>query len=77
MFYFYNPFEREIFSEVARRIADSRRERDREIWVAYYYPACGDIFESRGFVLRDTLKDRTRDTQTNFYCLPRLGQGGE
>lgn len=67
VFYFYNPFGRPVFEKVIQRLIDSQKQRRRDIWVIYYHPVFGELFEDAGFSLENTLHDSTRDTVTNFY----------
>ncbi len=71
VFYFYNPFGRSVFEQVLDKIKASQSERMRDIWIAYYHPVFADVFENAGFILKDELHDRTRDTTTRFYCYPK------
>lgn len=71
VFYFYNPFGRHIFAQVIEKIKDSQLERNRDIWVAYYHPVFGGLFEKAGFAVKDELRDTTRNTKTIFYCYPK------
>lgn len=71
VFYFYNPFGRHIFEQVIEKIKDSQNERDREIWVIYYHPVYGSLFENAGFTLKKETHDTTRDTTTRFYYYPQ------
>ena len=72
VFYFYNPFGKSIFEQVIQKIKDSQSERNREIWILYYHPVFGEVFENAGFTLEDEVRDRSRDTTTNFYYYPKL-----
>lgn len=67
VFYFYNPFGETVFRQVIQRIKESQRQRNRDIWVAYYHPVYGRLFEDDGFLLEKELRDHTRDTVTNIY----------
>ena len=71
VFYFYNPFGKEIFKKVIQKIKDSQIEHNREIWVAYYHPVFGKLFVDAGFIMEKELHDRTRDTTTHFYRYPK------
>ncbi len=71
VFYFYNPFGRGIFEQVLEKIKTSQEQRNRDIWAAYYHPVFADVFEKAGFILKDELRDKTRDTTTRFYCYPK------
>lgn len=71
VFYFYNPFGRSIFEQVLEKIKASQEERNRDIWVAYYHPVFAEVFENAGFIMKDELHDKTRDTTTRFYCFPK------
>ena len=71
MFYFYNPFGRSIFEQVIEKIKQSQEKRNREIWIAYYHPVFSDLFDKAGFILHSEVKDKSRDTTTKFYKLPK------
>lgn len=71
IFYFYNPFGRKIFRQVIQKIKDSQQQRDREIWVLYYHPVFGELFEAAGFILKNEIRDRSRDTTARYYYYPR------
>lgn len=73
VFYFYNPFGRPVFERVIQKLKESREERDRDIWVVYYHPVFGGLFEAAGFVLENELRDTTRGTSTKYYRCPQLG----
>jgi SAM-dependent methyltransferase len=45
VYYFYNPFDREIMERVVARIEQSYRERPREIYVLYANPQHDDTWE--------------------------------
>ena len=74
VFYFYNPFGRQVFEQVIGKILESREKRDREIWAVYYHPVSGELFEQAGFRLFQEVKDRTRDTVTRIYHMPKREQ---
>ncbi len=71
VFYFYNPFGRGIFEQVLEKIKTSQEQRNRDIWAAYYHPVFADVFVKAGFILKDELRDKIRDTTTRFYCYPK------
>ncbi len=71
VFYFYNPFGSNIFKQVIQKIKESQEERSRDIWVLYYHPVFSDLFDQAGFILKDEIYDKTRDTVTRFYCYPK------
>lgn len=71
VFYFYNPFGRSVFETVIQKIKESQACRDRDIWVAYYHPVYAELFDQAGFVLKDELRDHSRDTTTRVYCYPK------
>lgn len=71
VFYFYNPFGSSIFEQVLEKINASQKERNRDIWAAYYHPVFADVFVNAGFLLKDELRDKTRDTTTRFYYYPK------
>ncbi len=75
VFYFYNPFGKTIFQQVIGKLIDSQTERNREIWVAYYHPVYGDLFEQAGFTLEQEIRDKTRDTTTRIFYLPPRRDG--
>lgn len=70
VFYFYNPFGAATFQQVINRLIESQRQRGRNIWVAYYHPVFGQLFEDAGFQLKKVVHDITRDTVTKIYCYP-------
>lgn len=70
VFYFYNPFGKPVFEQVIQKLKDSQHERNRDIWVVYYHPVFGKLFEEAGFTLKKEIRDRTRDTTTRFYYYP-------
>lgn len=72
VFYFYNPFGRSVFEKVIQKIKKSQEERDREIWVLYYHPVFGELFENAGFTIENELHDKTRDTTTKYYHYPKI-----
>ena len=39
VFYFFNPFSEKVFGAVLRRLAESWRERPREMLIVCYYPS--------------------------------------
>jgi SAM-dependent methyltransferase len=45
VYYFYNPFEKEIMEGVVARIEQSYRERPREIYILYANPRHDDVWE--------------------------------
>lgn len=71
VFYFYNPFGRPIFEEVVKRLKESQKERNRDLWVIYYHPAFGDVFENAGFRFQKEIPEKTRDTVTRIYLYPK------
>lgn len=71
VFYFYNPFGRSIFEEVAKRLKESQKERDRDLWVIYYHPVFADVFENAGFKFQKEIPEKTRDTVTRIYLYPK------
>ena len=71
VFYFYNPFGRSIFHQVAEKLIESQKTRNRDIWVIYYHPVFGDEFEKSGYLLQKELPDATRDTVTRYYLYPK------
>ena len=75
VFFFYNPFGERIFRQVIQKILDSRKQRDRDIWVVYYHPVHGKLFEDAGFRTKGDLPDTTRDTKTTFYFYPKHENG--
>lgn len=70
VFYFYNPFGRNIFEQVVSEIKESQEQRDRDIWVIYYHPKFHEVFEKAGFIKVDEFSDTTRDTSTFIYRYP-------
>lgn len=69
VFYFYNPFGKQIFEQVIEKIKASQSARSRDIWVVYYHPVFGELFEKAGFSLWREIPDKTRDTTTKIYGL--------
>ena len=72
VFYFYNPFGRSVFEQVIEKIKESQKTRNRDIWIAYYHPVFSELFDKAGFELKNEVKDKTRDTTTKFYYMPKL-----
>lgn len=70
VFYFYNPFGANVFHQVIEKLKESQARRDRDIWVLYYRPVCGQLFLDAGFTLEKELPDKTRNTTTHYYLLP-------
>jgi SAM-dependent methyltransferase len=48
VFYFYNPFDREVMERMVAKVARSYRENPREICVLYVNPLLGDLWEGAG-----------------------------
>ena len=69
VFYFYNPFGKQVFEEVVRKMKASQTQRRRDIWAIYYHPVSGILFEKAGFSLWRVIQDTTRDTTTKIYVL--------
>ena len=64
VFYIYNPFGRSIIKEVAKRIKESQKKQDRDLWVIYYHPVFLDLFENAGFKFQKENPEETHDTLT-------------
>ena len=45
VYYFYNPFDREIMERMIARIEQSYRERPREIYILYANPMVGELWD--------------------------------
>lgn len=75
VFYFYNPFGRQVFEQVIEKIKASQSARSRDIWVVYYHPVSGDLFEKAGFRLWREIRDTTRDTTTKIFALSSCDAG--
>lgn len=71
VFYFYNPFGRSIFEQVADKIKESQQKRNRDIWIVYYHPVFSDVFDHAGYIFKNEVHDKTRDTTTRFYIYPK------
>lgn len=74
VFYFYNPFGRTIFEQVANKIKESQEKRNRDIWVIYYHPVYADVFDKAGFLFQHEVHDKTRDATSRFYLYPKKEQ---
>jgi hypothetical protein len=48
VFYFYNPFDREVMERMVAKVARSYRERAREIYILYVNPMLGELWEQAG-----------------------------
>ena len=44
--FFYDPFEESLMERIGRRVLDSFGANPRKIFVIYYSPACGHVFEA-------------------------------
>ena len=75
VFYFYNPFGKQVFKEVIHKIKASQVQRKRDIWAVYYHPVFGNLFEKAGFSLWREIQDTTRDTTTKIYALSSYAAG--
>ncbi len=71
VFYFYNPFGEFILEKVIQKIKDSQKRRNRQIWIIYYHPVFGALFDRAGFVLKSEVGDTTRNMTTRVYCYPK------
>ena len=72
VFYFFNPFEERIFQEVATKIKESQEVRNREIWILYYCPEHGDVFEQNGFQYVKEVADTKDADVARYYRLCRI-----
>ena len=50
LFYFYNPFDREITATVLKTIEQSLRAKPRAVFLVYVFPLCIDLLESAKFL---------------------------
>ena len=71
VFYFYHPFGRPVFEKVIEKLKESQNVRNRDIWIIYYFPVLGKMFDDAGFEQRTQIHDTTRDTVTNIYYYPK------
>ena len=46
IFYFYNPFPRDVFCNVFRKIEVSLKRRWRFVYLIYFNPVCSDIIDN-------------------------------
>ena len=67
LFYFYNPFNGNIFEKVIAAIKKSVEERPREIWVVYLCPHFHDLFIEEGFSVIGEEYDEVRDLKAYVY----------
>lgn len=69
-FYFFNPFQAEIFAEVVANIVESAKEVDKEVDIILYYPMPAYkkyLKENTNFKLIDkVLLDNTKDKKEKF-----------
>lgn len=64
VFYFSNPFGREIMDKVMERIVDAKKEK---IWVVYYNPTAADVVENYGGIEVAKLYDPAKAYETKIY----------
>lgn len=66
VFYFFNPFDKEIMSEVVKKIRNSR-ERYHEYYIILHNPLCADVIEENGGKLVGKLYDGMKSYVTHIY----------
>lgn len=66
IFYFFNPFEKEVMDPVVDKIAMSKR-KSREYYMILHNPTCMDVIESKGGALVRKLYDPMKSYETYIY----------
>ena len=64
VFYFFNPFDKEIMDKVMDKIIDSRKEK---IYIILHNPVAADIVEAHGGKMTARLYDKVKSYWTNIY----------
>lgn len=68
-FYFFDPFEAQIFEKVMKNICGSLERHKRKICIVYVIPRCHECIEATGkFVLTNQFDIMTRQRIVNVYC---------
>ncbi len=60
-FFFFNPFSVEILKRAVKRIQESLREREREVFLFFYYPSdeyLSYLFSEQGFQAQEEINCR-------------------
>ncbi|MFN8370470.1 MAG: class I SAM-dependent methyltransferase [Bacteriovoracaceae bacterium] len=57
LFYFYNPFWPEVFSQIVSKIVESIKANPREAYVIYINPLYSELFDVKNFEKIDEYKD--------------------
>lgn len=66
VFYFFNPFDKEIMKKVVKKIQDSRRS-GKEYYVILHNPICADVMLESGGELVSKLYDAMKSYETHIY----------
>ena len=66
IFYFFNPFEKEVMEPVVDKIAMSKR-KSKEYYMILHNPTCMNVIESKGGVLVRKLYDPMKSYETYIY----------
>lgn len=66
VFYFFNPFDKEIMTEVVKKIKDSR-EHYRKYYIILHNPVCAEVIEENGGKLAEKLYDEMKSYETHIY----------
>lgn len=66
VFYFFNPFDREIMTKVVEKIQKSRK-CNGEYYIVLHNPICADVIEKNGGKLVEKLYDRMKSYETRIY----------
>lgn len=70
VFFFFNPFSKEIMQKVVDKIIASRRKMDHIVTVIYHNPQFPMVFEDKTQVLsKEILHDALKDYDTFIYKL--------
>ncbi len=67
VFFFFNPFSREILEQVVAAILESQEKRPRKIWVIYHHPLYFQVMENAGLHREAVLHDKLKDYETYIY----------
>lgn len=71
MFYFFNPFQGNLFYTVINNIVQSCARKPRKVFLIYYHPKCHDIIDASGkFALIKEFTDGAR--RMNIYELKTI-----
>jgi len=50
--FLYNPFEKEVITELLKNIETALADRDSSVWIVYANPVCGHIFDTSSTLCR-------------------------